>query len=92
MLSFSLAVVLLIALASRGAAEERSACSLLTSGDIEAVTGGKLGVTQPLHLDDVPAGPNRIIKVPSCLFSVPTNSGQIAISWSDPSPTKRSLS
>jgi hypothetical protein len=72
---------LIVALVSPAAAEERSACSLLTSSDTESVTGGKMGVSQPLRFDDIPAGPNRIIKVSGCLFSVPTDSGQITISW-----------
>ena len=41
MLPLSLALVLLALLISPAAAEEKSACSLLTSSDIEAVLGGK---------------------------------------------------
>jgi hypothetical protein len=81
MLPVSLVLILIALFTSPAAAEDKSACSLLTSGDIESVTGGKMGVTQPLHFDDIPAGPNRIIKVPGCLLSVPTHTGQIAIGW-----------
>jgi hypothetical protein len=81
MLPFSLALFLIVALASPAAAEEQSACALLISGDVETVTGGKIGVTQPYDFPDVPAGPNRIIKVPGCMFSVPAITGQITIGW-----------
>jgi hypothetical protein len=81
MLPLSFALFLIIALVSPVSAEERSACSLLTSSDAESVTGGKIGVSQPLHFDDIPTGPNRIIKVSGCLFSVPTHRGQISTSW-----------
>ena len=81
MLLFSLVLSLIALFTSPAAAEQSSACSLLTSSDIEVVTGGKMGVTQPLHFDDVPAGPNRSMKVLGCLYAVPSQKGQIAISW-----------
>jgi hypothetical protein len=81
MLLFSLVLILIALFTSPAAAEDKSACSLLTSGDIETVTGGKMGVTQPLHFDDVPAGPNRSMKVLGCLYAVPSQQGQVAISW-----------
>ena len=77
----SFALFLIAALVSPASAEEGSACSLLTSSDSESVTGGTTGVSQPLKFDDIPTGPNRIIKVTGCLFSVPTHRGQISISW-----------
>jgi hypothetical protein len=81
MLLFSLVLSLIALFTSPAAAEQSSACSLLTSSDIEVVTGGKMGVTQPIHFDDVPAGPNRSMKVLGCLYAVPSQQGQIAISW-----------
>ena len=68
MLLFSLVLSLIALFTSPAAAEQSSACSLLTSSDIEVVTGGKMGVTQPIHFDDVPAGPNRSMKVLGCLL------------------------
>ena len=56
MLPFSLALVLVALLTSPAAAEEKSACSLLTSSDIEAVVGGKPSASQPLQFDDIPTG------------------------------------
>jgi hypothetical protein len=81
MLPLSLVLSLIALFASPAAAEQPSACSLLTSSDIEVVTGGKMGVTQPIHFDDVPAGPNRSMKVLGCLYAVPSHLGQITISW-----------
>jgi hypothetical protein len=81
MLLFSLVLSLIALFTSPAAAEQSSACSLLTSSDIEVVTGGKMGVTQPLHFDDVPAGPNRSMKVLGCMYAVTSHTGQITISW-----------
>lgn len=81
MLLFSLVLSLIAFVASPASAEESPACSLLTSSDIEAVTGGKMGVTQPLQFDDVPAGPNRSMKVLGCMYAVTPKMGQITISW-----------
>jgi hypothetical protein len=81
MLLFSLVLSLIAVFSSPAAAEQSSACSLLTSSDIEVVTGGKMGVTQPIHFDDVPAGPNRSMKVLGCMYAVTTHLGQITISW-----------
>jgi len=81
MLLFSLVLSLIALFTSPAAAEQSSACSLLTSSDIEVVTGGKMGVTQPIHFDDVPAGPNRSMKVLGCMYAVPSQQGQITISW-----------
>ena len=81
MLLFSLLLSLVALVTSPASAEEPSACSLLTSSDIEAMTGGKMGVTQPLHFDDVPAGPNRSMKVLGCMYAVTSQLGQITISW-----------
>jgi hypothetical protein len=79
MLPFSLALVLFALLTSPAAAEEKSACSLLTSSDIEAVVGGKPSAAQPLQFDDIPTG-KRIVKVDGCLWGVSTM-GQISVSW-----------
>jgi hypothetical protein len=81
MLLFSLVLSLIVLFTSPAAGEQSSACSLLTSSDIEVVTGGKMGVTQPLHFDDVPAGPNRSMKVLGCMYAVTSHTGQITISW-----------
>ena len=81
MLLFSLVLGLIALFTSPAAAEQSSACSLLTSSDIEVVTGGKMGITQPIHFDDVPAGPNRSMKVLGCLYAVSSHLGQITISW-----------
>jgi hypothetical protein len=81
MLPFSLVLILIALFSSPAAADDKSACSLLASGDIESVTGGKMGVTQPLHFDDVPAGPNRSMKVLGCMYAVTSPLGQITISW-----------
>jgi len=81
MLLLSLVLSLIVLVTSPASAEESSACSLLTASDIEAVTGGKMGATQPLHFDDVPAGPNRSMKVLGCMYAVTSQLGQIAISW-----------
>ena len=45
-----------------------------------AVTGGKVTATQPLQFDDIPAGPNKSVKVQGCMWGVSTM-GQITISW-----------
>ena len=79
MLPFSLALVLFALLTSPAAAEEKSACSLLTSSDIEAVVGGKVSASQPIHFDDIPSG-QKIVKVLGCMWGVSTM-GQISISW-----------
>jgi len=79
--AFILVLILVAVFAAPAAAESPSACSLLTSSDVEAVMGGKIGASQPIHFDDVPAGPNRSMKVLGCMWSVPTQTGQISISW-----------
>ena len=80
MLLFSLVLSLIALVTSPAAAQQSSACSLLTSSDIEVVTGGKMGVTQSIHFDDVPAGPNKNMTVPSCTWTVPTHQGGVVIS------------
>ena len=79
MLPFSLALVLFVLLTSPAAAEEKSACSLLSSSDIEAVVGGKPSASQPIHFDDIPSG-QKTVKVLGCMWGVSTM-GQIAMSW-----------
>jgi hypothetical protein len=61
-------------------AEEKSACSLLTSNDIEGVSGGKVTASQPLHFDDIPTGQNKVVKVVGCMWGVSTM-GQVSMSW-----------
>jgi hypothetical protein len=80
MLPFSLAMILIALLTSPAAGEEKSACSLLTSSDIEAVVGGKPSAAQPIHFDDIPAGQKKSVKVDGCLWGVSTM-GQISVSW-----------
>jgi hypothetical protein len=79
MLPFSLAMILMALLTSPAAAKEKSACSLLTSNDIEAVSGGKVSAAQPIHFDDIPTG-KKIVKVLGCMWGVSTM-GQVSISW-----------
>ena len=79
MLPLSLAVILVALLTSPAAAEEKSACSLLTSSDIEAVVGGKVSASQPIHFDDIPSG-QKTVKVSGCLWGISTM-GQISMSW-----------
>ena len=79
MLPFSLALVLFALLTSPAAAEEKSACSLLTSSDIEAVSGGKVSAAQPIQFDDIPTG-KKIVKVYGCLWGISTM-GQVSVSW-----------
>ena len=79
MLPFSLAVVLFALLTAPAAAEEKSACSLLTSSDIEGVVGAKPSAAQPLQFDDIPSG-KKIVKVDGCLWGISTM-GQISVSW-----------
>jgi hypothetical protein len=79
MLPLSLALILVALLASPAAAEEKSACSLLTSSDIEAVVGAKPSAAQPLQFDDIPSG-KKIVKVDGCLWGISTM-GQISVSW-----------
>jgi hypothetical protein len=80
MLPLSLALVLFALLTSPAAAEEKSACSLLTSNDIEGVSGGKVSAAQPIHFDDIPTGQKKSVKVLGCMWGV-SAMGQVAISW-----------
>lgn len=80
MLLLSLVLGLVAALASPAAAEQSSACSLLSPTDIEVATGGKVGVSQPGDYD-VPGGPNKSLTVLSCTWTVPSHRGQVVISW-----------
>lgn len=79
MLPFSLAMILIALLTSPAAAKEKSACSLLTSAEIEAVSGGKVSASQPIHFDDIPSG-QKTVKVLGCMWGLSTI-GQISISW-----------
>lgn len=79
MLRFSLVLILFALLTSPAAAEEKSACSLLTSTDIETVSGGKVSAAQPIHFDDIPTG-QKVVKVLGCMWGLSTV-GQISMSW-----------
>ena len=79
MLPFSLALVLFALLTSPAAAEEKSACSLLTSSDIEAVVGGKPTAAEPIRFDDIPSG-KKTVKAYGCMWGVSTM-GQVSVSW-----------
>lgn len=79
MLPFGLALLLIALLTSPAAAEEKSACSLLTSNDIEAVSGGKVSASQPIHFDDIPSG-KKTVKVHGCMWGV-SAMAQISVSW-----------
>lgn len=76
---FSLVLSLIVLFTSPAAAEQSSACSLLTSADIESVTGGKVTASQPLQFDDIPTGSKRIVKVVGCMWGI--MSGQVTMSW-----------
>ena len=81
MLAFSLALILVAALAAPAAAQEKSACSLLTPADIETVTGGKVSASQPLHFDDAQASPTKTVKVFGCMWGGGSDKRQITMSW-----------
>jgi hypothetical protein len=71
-----LALVLLIVLTRVGVAQS-SACSLLTAADIQAATGTKPSAPHPMDMD-VPG--HKGDKVLACLWSVPADQGQVAVS------------
>jgi len=79
MLLFSLVLSLIAVLTSPAAAQQSSACSLLTPGDVEVATGAKVGATQPSDYE-MPIGPNKNMTVPSCTWTVPTYQGGVVIS------------
>jgi hypothetical protein len=66
---------LLAALATPPATQQSAACSLLTSDDIEAATGAKVGISQPA---DYPIATGDTVH--ACLWSVPTQKGQVSLS------------
>lgn len=72
-----LALGLLIALTRVGVGQQSSACSLLTATDIQAATGTKPSEPHPMDMD-VPGGKGD--KVFACLWSVPADQGQVAVS------------
>ncbi len=81
MLLFSLSMMLVMVLASPVAAEESAACSLLTSSEVEAATGGQVTATEPMQLDDIATDPDRIMKVLGCMWGVSGPMGQLTITW-----------
>jgi hypothetical protein len=68
-----------VAVGAAAAETKGSACSLLTSGEIEAVTGAKAGPPTPMDMD-MPAGPTKHETMYGCLYPVAANKGQVAIS------------
>jgi hypothetical protein len=81
MLVFSLSMMLVMILAPPVGAEERGACSLLTSGDIEAATGNHVSGAEPLQLDDIVTEPNRAMKVLGCLWGLSNQMGKLTVTW-----------
>ncbi len=71
-----LVLVLLIAL-TRLAAAQQSACSLLTAADIQGAIGTKPSEPHPMDMD-VPGHKGE--RVLACLWSVPADKGQVAVS------------
>jgi len=71
-----LVLALLVAL-TRFAAAQQSACSLLTAADIQGAIGTKPSEPHPRDMD-VPGGKGE--KVLACLWSVPADKGQVAVS------------
>jgi hypothetical protein len=80
-LLFSLSMMLIMALASPVAAEESTTCSLLTSSEIETVTGGQVSAAEPMQLDDIKTEPDRVIKVFGCMWALSKQRGQLTITW-----------
>jgi hypothetical protein len=63
-----------------GAAETKgAACSLLSTSDIEAVTGEKAGAPNPMDMD-VPSGQTTHETMYACLWPVAATMGQVAVS------------
>jgi hypothetical protein len=60
------------------AAAQQSACSLLTAADIQGTIGTKPSEPHPMDMD-VP-GSKKGEKVLACLWSVPAEKGQVAVS------------
>lgn len=81
MLLCSLSMILLMTLASPVTAEESAACSLLTSGDIEAATDGQVSAAEPMQLDDIQTEPNRTMEVFGCMWGLSGHAGQLTITW-----------
>ncbi len=81
MLLFSLSMMLIMTLASPLAAEESGACSLLTSSDIEAATGGQASGAEPMQLDDIETEPNRVMKVLGCMWGLSNQMGNLTVTW-----------
>lgn len=81
MLLFSLSIMLVMALASPVAAEESAACSLLTSSEIEATTGGQVSAAEPMQLDDIATDSDRVMKVLACIWGLSSPTGQLTLTW-----------
>ena len=81
MLVFNLSIILVMTLASPLAAGESGACSLLTSGDIEAATGGQVSGAEPMQLDDIETEPNRVMKVFGCTWGLSNQMGNLTVTW-----------
>jgi hypothetical protein len=81
MFLFSLSMMLVMAFASPIAAEQSAACSLLTSSEIEAATGGHVSAAEPMQLDDIATDPERVMKVIGCMWGVASPTGQLTMTW-----------
>jgi len=81
MFLFSLSLMLIMALASPVAAEQPTACSLLTSGEIEAATGSQISGAEPLQLDDIETEPNSVMKVLGCMWGLSNGMGNVTVTW-----------
>ena len=81
MFLFSLSLMLIMALASRAAAEQPTACSLLTSSEIEAATGGRVSGAEPMQLDDIETEPNSAMKVLGCMWGLSNQMGNLTVTW-----------
>ena len=81
MFLFSLSLMLIMALASPVAAEQPTACSLLTSSEIEAATGGQVSGAEPMQLDDIETEPNSVMKVLGCMWGLSNQMGNLTVTW-----------
>jgi hypothetical protein len=71
--------VLLAAVVWSDVGAQQSACSLLTSTDIEVATGAKPGVSHPSDYS-VPAGSGKSETVHICMWAVAPHKGQVSLS------------
>lgn len=72
-------LILLLALTWRSAAQQSSACSLLTLGDIEAATGLKAGTPHPSDYP-ITEGSTKADTVHACMWPITAEQGQLILS------------